>query len=561
MRERPPKRAAVRPQVGFVGRLIDRAIREVAPGWAARRDRARWRGALADSFFGRAGERAATFEMAGSDRTRGENWLASKLSPDSILQEDLETLRQRSNDLYKQDGYYAGAVESWVANVIGCGIRPQANVAEIAGVLTADQARALNDRLEELWDEWGEGATVDGLSIIEAQTLVARSERKDGESFVILSDLARADSLIPLQLEVVDAERCQSPTAGDAKPEIRLGIERDKLGRRVAYHFRETHPGDQFATQKFRRLEADRVCHVYEPASPAQSRGWPWCWSVGGRLKDIKEVVDATVITEQVAACFTGFVKTQIDPFEAADSAATGSADGQRLEDFEPGRINYLAPNEDITFADPHRLGGTMAPFIESGLRYVAAGLNFPYELLAKDYSRTNYSSGRLSLIEGRLNFRRAQQRIVGRFLLPVWRRFVRELVIVGALEEFGIDADRFNVHERELSAAKFVSPGWPWIDPTKEVQADLAAVNGNLVTLAEVLASRGLDLDETLRQRGRERELEVEYGCAPVQQPGAIVAEDGNGTPAGPAADEEGDEADVEEPAPVASPTEEGAP
>lgn len=54
-----------------------------------------------------------------------------------------------------------------------------------------------------------------------------------------------------------------------------------------------------------------------------------------------------------------------------------------------------------------------------------------------------------------------------------------------------------------------------------KEVKADADAVNGNLTTLANVLAARGLDLEETLIQRGREIKLQEKYGCVPVQAPG----------------------------------------
>ncbi len=39
--------------------------------------------------------------------------------------------------------------------------------------------------------------------------------------------------------------------------------------------------------------------------------------------------------------------------------------------------------------------------------------------------------------------------------------------------------------------------PGWQWVDPQKEVNADIAAIGAGLKSREEVVAARGRDIDE----------------------------------------------------------------
>ena len=43
----------------------------------------------------------------------------------------------------------------------------------------------------------------------------------------------------------------------------------------------------------------------------------------------------------------------------------------------------------------------------------------------------------------------------------------------------------------------RFVPPGWQWVDPRNEVEAETAAINAGLKSRAEVVAARGRDIDE----------------------------------------------------------------
>ena len=58
-----------------------------------------------------------------------------------------------------------------------------------------------------------------------------------------------------------------------------------------------------------------------------------------------------------------------------------------------------------------------------------------------------------------------------------------------------------------------WVTPGWAWIDPSKEVQADINALQNAGKTLSQWCAERGYDWREQLEQMALEKETAEALG------------------------------------------------
>jgi lambda family phage portal protein len=235
------------------------------------------------------------------------------------------------------------------------------------------------------------------------------------------------------------------------------------------------------------------LLHCFEETSPGQLRGVPWLAPAMGKLKDLKDFVHAHLVAEQVAACYGAFVTGATDPALLAEAGRSRS----NLEDLSPGTIQYLGDGESVQFSDPARPGTTLGPYVEWALHGVAAALRYPYELLAKQFTN-NFSGGRLALIDGRITFKCWQHVLIDRTLRKLWARFVDQCVIQGAV---AIDPVRYEENRAHFLNHQWIPPGWPWVDPDKEVKADVAAIEAGLTTQTESLASRGRDFDETLQQ------------------------------------------------------------
>lgn len=512
--EKKPRAAAL-----TWGERVDRALFDFFPRWGARRLACRRQFQAAEDHALRLS--AARFEGADHDRTRGRHWWTPRLSPDSILETDLETLRDRSRNLAANNCFAAGAISGRVVNVVGEGIRAQPRIKPKAGVLTQNQADWLNAGLAKDWAKQSETIGTSGReSIYDLQQQAVRNWDTDGESFPVLRDLGDADKPVPLAVEMVDADRVSTPPSEMGNPLVRLGVERDEKGKIVAYHIQRTNPYD---TRQIKfvwdRVPANRVCHLYTRIYPHQSRGLPWFTPVLPQMKDLADFCEAELITKQIAACYGPFIKTVGDPEEMATGAATGEARDRRREEIvEPGRITYMRTDEEVSFGQPNPQGlSSLGAYVETQLRSIAAGLNYPYELLAKNWTRSSFSAGRLALIDGRQAFRSIQRTLKEKFLVPLWRRFVAEWLIVNAeaIKEQGIDLADSDREPEVFEAVAWIAPGWPWIDPTKDVEASAEAVKHDLSSLADELASRGKEFGEHMTERLAENTVRLEQYAA----------------------------------------------
>ena len=518
-----------KPKRSFVD-VVDGAIFAVFPRWGENRRRIRRKDMLhkrvveftEDRMHRR--ERLSAYEAADTDRFRGQKWLTSRLSQNSIIDVELETLQDRAKDLYRNDAYASSAINGRVTHVVGTGYTLQSRVTGQGDEMASEEDLTLRKQLERVYKKWAKAE-----AITSKQRMYQRCKGIYGEGILVMSDFGTADKPVPLHVQVISPERLSTPFASKvlrvvdgSEVEVSLssedfnrtrqGIRFDDQDKPTHYYIRTSLPNDNKDIRyEWREYPADRVCHSFEEIFPGQIRGIPWLTPAMADLKDIKDFKEAHLISEQVAACFSAFVKRADDAYSAADNNATDTAsDGQRLEELEPGLIQYLNEGEEVQMANPNRPGDTLAPFMEWYLRTIGAAIGYPYELLANDYSKTTYSSGRLSLIGGRITFGCWQKQDIEAWS-HVYERFVEECVVVGAVDidptEFAQETARFLLHY-------YQPDGWPWIDPVKEVQADSDAVDAGLATKTSSLAARGCDFDETQETRYQEQASEIELSA-----------------------------------------------
>ena len=172
------------------------------------------------------------------------------------------------------------------------------------------------------------------------------------------------------------------------------------------------------------------------------------------------------VLLWQGACALMGFITSPEGELQGDDVM-----DGERVQDFSPGVFRYLAPGESVTVPDLHAPDGQFEPFMRAMLRAVSAGLGVSYESVSHDFSSTNYSSSRLSLLEERDTYRQLQAWMIENFHQRVFEAWLDMAVLSGALDlpMYDMDPDRY----REV---RWMPRGWAWVDPQKEVDAYKAA-------------------------------------------------------------------------------------
>lgn len=495
---------------------LDKTINNFFPVWGAKRMAARY----AHSVLNMGGYRGA------SKKRPYENWVPGGGSADQDLLQDLPRLRERSRDLIRNNGVAAGAVNTEVTNVVGSGIKPQSSLNAKHLGIDRDRAIELQDQMETAWARWKISAdSTNRLDFDDMQAMIQRQILENGEIIIqpLMVENRRPYSLC---LELIEADRMDTPPGKSVTDKnIRMGVELGARSQPVAYWLKKTHPGDYTVgvnrTEDWKRVSAwnsmgrKNVFHLFHQQRPGQSRGVPWFTPALDIFKNRAEYLETEMVAARVAACFAVLVTSQ-NPHNMGVLNQNGATDseGKPVEYLEPGMIKYLANGDSVTGFNPNRPGAAFEPFMMLAMRELGVALDMPYELIAKDFSQTNYSSARAALLEARKFFTYRQLWLSRSICQPVYEMVMEEAWLRGE-----IDVPDFMDRKREYCRVKWIPNGWQWVDPVKEANGNKISLENNMNTLSNILAQRGDDFDETMEQRARElktiQELETEYGIS----------------------------------------------
>ncbi len=446
------------------------------------------------------------YDAAGNGR-RARGWSNNREAVNTILFRDADTLRARSRDAVRKNPWAGNAIDSFVANCIGVGIKPKSKHPD----------NAVKAAIHKAWARWTDEADAAGLTdFYGLQALACRAAVEGGESFGRMRTRRVSDGLsVPLQIQILEAEHLpttNSPTSQPAKGnEVRYGIEFDGIGRRVAYHLYREHPGETIfggGNYETTRILADEVAHIYRVLRPGQMRGEPWLTQVLVKLWELDQFDDATLVRQKVAALFAFFIKT-----DGSDTVLPiDESDGEiAISGMEPGTGQVLPNGKDVVFSDPPDTGN-YEMFMRVQLRAVAAGLGITYEQLSGDLTGVNYSSIRAGLLEFRRRCEQFQYSvIVYQFCRPIFREWMRLAVLSGALSLPGYTTDPTQYEEVD-----WMPPGWPWVDPLKDVQAKKLEVRCGFSTRSNVVTATGEDPEqidkENAQDNARADDLKLGY-------------------------------------------------
>ena len=426
--------------------------------------------------------RIRSFEAAGG----GRRWEGTRTVDglNAAILAGATTAARRAGWYARNNPWVAAAVDSLVGNVVGAGIKPQSTHPD----------RAVRETLQALWLRWTDTADAGGLAdFYGLQAMAVRAMIESGESFVRLRVDPHSPSFVPLQLELLDRE--QVPTdlhrdiGGGAR--IRAGIEFGSAGHRVAYRVLSCRPGDPLGPVRMDpiRVPAADCLHLFKPLAAGQLRGITWLAPVLLRLHELDQFEDAALVKAKVAALFTGFIT---DPDGTVGGLSGSNNSGVLTVGMEPGSLIPLPPGADIRFSNPPE-HDAYATFVKNHLRAIASGVGLPYELVSGDLEGVTYSAIRAGLIEFRRRVEQLQHNVVVHlFCRPVWERFVRLAVLSDDLP-----ARDFDANASAYLGCTWLPPKFDYVDPMKDVQAEVMAIEAGLKSRSQAISERGYDAEQ----------------------------------------------------------------
>lgn len=429
-----------------------------------------------------------------------------------------DSMRAWARMLVRDNAYAWGVVDTICSSVVGNGIQTQSNLAD---------ADDINQKRDELFAEWCKVCDINGvLDWHSIQALIQREIVEAGEVLVHMVSVNEVDRGIsrpvPFALELIEADRLAIEKSTLRVPEgenrIIRGVEVDSLGKPVAYHVHKNHPGDFHYARDIVRLPAANVLHLFRKDRVGQTRGISWFAPVVNWLRDLGVYVENEMVASAIASCYTAAIKTKtpISMLGAELGQDTADANGNQYDFMQPGMIMHLAPDEDITFGTPGRPNASAEVWINTILRGIAVGTGLSYETVARDYSKTNYSSNRASQLEDRRRFRAWQLYLQHNLCDPVWSRFCQSASIIGH-ESFPSLSEL--LEDKTLIPSQHLATGWEWVDPVKEGQASAEAIDNNLSTLQFELGKKGQNWRKVLLQKRDEQKFMETIGLSSIDE------------------------------------------
>jgi capsid protein len=157
-------------------------------------------------------------------------------------------------------------------------------------------------------------------------------------------------------------------------------------------------------------------------------------------------------------------------------------------------------------------------------LRGICAGTGTNYEAVAKDFSKTSYSSSRTSKLEDRPRYRRWQNYIIAHFCQPVWDEFCNAAAREG-IDKFPTSTELLE-DRRGVSPVEWQRPEQEWVDPTSEQNAAQSSIDNFMSTYQDEIGARGGSWRSKFYQAAKERKLRMRLGLLkPDEQTAKMMA------------------------------------
>lgn len=454
-----------------LGNFIDRLIEPFDPHAAARRMHARSGIAL-----------ARKFDAAESSR-RTKGWKRPSTDADAESWRARAKLRASGHDLVRNNKYAESGVRHLVADMIGDGIAPQFVHSE----------KAVAQAAQDAWDKWAEGKVDGHDDFYGCQKTAGWGVVVGGETLTIWKpDSSGPDGRIEgVEGDLLDETKLEELANGGR---IVQGVEFDRYNDRVAYWLFDRHPGGISLLSDYQSaaVPAKHVDHVFERTRFGQTRGVSWLASVALDLKDIGDIEDAVRTQQKVQACL-GLVLTPGEEGETStlsvDGEQTENTKSGRLEEtISPGMIYRTRKGEQVTSINPSANGGAVE-FIRQQLAAISARLA-PYHRMTGDVSQANYSSLRAAMLGSWALLDDWQQNVfIPHLVRPAVIRRMRRLAIETGDNRF-LDV-----------GINYALPVRRFVDPIKDLMAEIMEIRAGIKTLMRSLAERGINGDRHLQE------------------------------------------------------------
>lgn len=424
------------------------------------------------------------WEAGETTRLNQSHWSRSEEKPiNDWLVEQLALVRARSIYESRQNGTIAGMSQTLADDVVG----PDGPTFQAE---SSDEA--YNEAAEDWWQSWWRSPTtrpnVSGTALLK---LWVRNLPRCGEFLARIVTDSAAEGPVKLRIRPTHVRQLAAPAGQAANPRNVLGVEFDSLDRPVRYWIADT--PSAYSTV-YEPWPPDLVIHEFIIDEELQARGFPWLTASLAAAADLRDCDDQIQDAVRLQADQATLLYT-----ESADAPYWGTPEQTT---FERRTIKMAPPTWK-----PYQMTAAQPPvqypaYREERQREIGRPLCMPLMILRMDASQHNYSSAR--------------------FDAQGWSRFCQgvQFWLSGSDRSYGtlnrlvdlVLAEARFLDRRLRRRPADLAYRWTWpvrahVDPAKERTGQKIGLETQAITLLDVLAAEGVDLESHIAKIKRVRQ------------------------------------------------------
>lgn len=402
-------------------------------------------------------------------------------------------------------------------SVAGWAIRKHLDYVSTFNFQSKSDDEVANALFESLMGEWSEKENCDvaGRHCLGKMVRLSEGRRTvDGDLLIV--------KILDGRLQAIEGDRIAVPLGGfnDKIPasitrrDFEHGVRCDDAGKALEFSVCRRSRGTEFTSGsqlQFERLVPAANCwhHGYFDRFD-QVRGIAPLSPTINTLRDLYEGCEYALAKMKVSQLFGLVLNRQGNE---GDPAGETDENGKKSVKFGEGPFLLdLNEGDQAKFLEAASPSTNFQDFAEIMISQALKGLDIPYSFYAENF--TNFSGQRQAWLQ--YDYSARTKRGDNIWLLDRITRWKLEgWVLDGILpEEFLLQRPR---------VWRWNAIGVPWIDPLKEVQADLQALGAALISRTRICRDNGEDFEEIAREIARENEFLKKLGLPTVVTPSNV--------------------------------------
>ena len=465
-----------------------------------------------------------TGHIGASRTSRAQIMNGKSYGPNTVAINDQTLLQNRSRDGVRNFPYPKNAIRKLVSHEIGSGIKPKFK--------TGDEK--IDAQLSELW-EYSHREIVNGNdgNFYAGQRLCSRARNEAGEVFIRRRrrSPSNSDLTVPMQVDILESDYLDitdNRTLSNGN-KVRSGIEFNRSGKRVAYHFYVEHPsesslfgqGSGSGTRKVRILAKD-VIHHYIPLRPGQLRGLPINSASLFKSANLEKYDDFELVRKQNQSSFSGTVEREArcledgrlaDPLTGQPYAEPEGEEPPKLK-VGAGQFIHLGDGEKLNLFNGDKGGEFYADYMRQALLSISADYGVMYELVTGDWKNTTDRLYRAAMDDFKREIEAIQELyMISQVCQKVEAWWMDAIVLAGA-----VALPDYAENRRRYICNDWIPQGWPYMHPLQDAQAAEKLINNN-TTHSREGRKHSVDTDralvENVAHRKKKQDLEAAAGLS----------------------------------------------